>query len=544
MDVVVAVLPLVILIYMMTKKKNVPSHIALPVSAALVYVLHLVYAASDPNLTNATVLKGALAALTPISIIWGAVLLTKTMQLSGAGKVVRSWLFGISSNRVAQLMVIGWAFAFMIEGASGFGTPAAVAAPVLVGLGFEPIPVALLALVMNSVPVSFGAVGTPTWFGMGQLGLDHEQLLEIGLKSAFIHSIAALVIPIIALSFVVNWKEISRNLLFVYLSILSCVVPYGLLASVNYEFPALVGGAIGFVLSIILAKKEVGLATVTEKQATPDQVEKIPPRTLLRAFFPVIGTILLLIVTRIPELGIKDLLNAESPSLEVNLGSLGGFSVSAALVLKLSDIFRTESTWVYKALFVPALIPFFVMCAVSIPFFRLKGTVVRQIWSESLDRMKKPIITLIGALIMVELLMVGGDEAQTMIIGKAFAEISGTTWQYVASFLGALGSFFSGSATVSNLTFSGIQDSIAQSVGLDRMLMLSLQSVGASMGNMVCINNIIAVCSILGVYNQEGFIIKRTVIPMALYGIIAAIIGDSLGPHDERVNSSLDLLSD
>jgi lactate permease len=57
------------------------------------------------------------------------------------------------------------------------------------------------------------------------------------------------------------------------------------------------------------------------------------------------------------------------------------------------------------------------------------------------------------------------------------------------------------------------------------MLMLSLQSVGASMGNMVCINNIIAVCSILGVYNQEGFIIKRTVIPMALYGIIAAIIG-------------------
>ena len=116
LDVVIAILPLVILIYMMTKKKNVPSHIALPVSAALVYALHLVYAASDPNLTNATVLKGALAALTPISIIWGAILLTKTMQLSGAGKVVRSWLFGISSNRVAQLMVIGWAFAFMIEG--------------------------------------------------------------------------------------------------------------------------------------------------------------------------------------------------------------------------------------------------------------------------------------------------------------------------------------------------------------------------------------------------------------------------------------------
>ena len=60
------------------------------------------------------------------------------------------------------------------------------------------------------------------------------------------------------------------------------------------------------------------------------------------------------------------------------------------------------------------------------------------------------------------------------------------------------------------------------------MLVLSLQSVGASMGNMVCINNIIAVCSILGVYNQEGFIIKRTVIPMVLYGIIAGIIASVL----------------
>jgi lactate permease len=139
--------------------------------------------------------------------------------------------------------------------------------------------------------------------------------------------------------------------------------------------------------------------------------------------------------------------------------------------------------------------------------------------------MEKPVITLIGALIMVQLMMTGGDNAKTVIIGRAFAEISGEYWQYLASFLGALGSFFSGSATVSNLTFSGIQDSIAQGVGLDQSLILSLQSVGAAMGNMVCINNIVAVCSILGVYNQEGFILKRTVIPMVVYGIIAAVVG-------------------
>ena len=72
---------------------------------------------------------------------------------------MRKWLGNINPNPVAQLMIIGWAFAFMIEGASGFGTPAAIAAPILMGLGFNPLKVAMLALVMNSVPVSFGAVG-------------------------------------------------------------------------------------------------------------------------------------------------------------------------------------------------------------------------------------------------------------------------------------------------------------------------------------------------------------------------------------------------
>ena len=65
-------------------------------------------------------------------------MLNKLMQVSGAENVVRSWLENISPNPVAQLMIIGWAFAFTIEGASGFGTPAAIAAPILVGLGFPP----------------------------------------------------------------------------------------------------------------------------------------------------------------------------------------------------------------------------------------------------------------------------------------------------------------------------------------------------------------------------------------------------------------------
>ena len=106
------------------------------------------------------------------------------MEKTGAMNVLRRWLGNISPNPVAQLMIIGWAFAFMIEGASGFGTPAAIAAPLLVGLGFKPLQVAILTLIMNSVPVSFGAVGTPTWFGFGTLigngAISDSELSDIG----------------------------------------------------------------------------------------------------------------------------------------------------------------------------------------------------------------------------------------------------------------------------------------------------------------------------------------------------------------------------
>ena len=95
---------------------------------------------------------------------------------------------------------------------------------------------------------------------------------------------------------------------------------------------------------------------------------------------------------------------------------------------------------------------------------------------------------------------------------------------YFSSYLGAIGAFFSGSNTVSNLTFGSIQQQIAIDTDLSVTLILALQSVGGAMGNMVCINNIIAVCSVLDVKNSEGAIIKKTVVPMFLYGIIAALM--------------------
>ncbi|OZS43944.1 L-lactate permease [Photobacterium sanguinicancri] len=552
-----SVMPIVILIWMMTKKNGLPSHIALPITALMVGLLQLFYFNTDFTLISANIIAGILSAITPISIVAGAILLNRMIYLSGSEDIIRRWLEGISKNQVAQLMIIGWAFAFMIEGASGFGTPAAIAAPILVGLGFNPLKVAMLALVMNSVPVSFGAVGTPTWFGFSNLGLDDATLLETGKITALIHFVAAFIIPPMALRFIVSWSEIRKNYLFVLISTLSCTVPYFLLAQWNYEFPALVGGAIGLVASVLVARFGLGLATeqqtvtktavageaatlgenvamnmasstqnsVKSGSSKKDQpVESVSSAQIFKAMTPTILLIVILIVTRIKQFGIKSLLTDGTELFTVSFGPLGDFSLSKALIIKLSHILGTDVTWAYKTLYVPALIPFLLVVLISIPLFKLQGSIVKQMFSETASRIKMPFIALVGALIMVKLMMTGGENSPIMTTGQAFSDLMGTSWQYVAAYLGALGAFFSGSATVSNLTFGAIQQTIAMNVGLPQTTILALQSVGGAMGNMVCINNIIAVSTILGIANKEGYIIKRTVIPMIAYGIVAAIM--------------------
>lgn len=514
-----SIFPIILLIYLMVKRNSMPSYIALPIIAALVYIIQLAYFNNDFVLLNANIVSGLISTLTPITIIFGAILFNRMMEISGGTNIIRKWLGNINSNPVAQIMIIGWAFAFMIEGASGFGTPAAIAAPILVGLGFNPLRVAVLALIMNSVPVSFGAVGTPTWFGFGPLNLGDEKLLEIGAMTAFMHAIAALFIPVIALRFIVTWKEIRQNILFIYISIFACVVPYFLLAQINYEFPSLVGGAVGLLISVLVANTGLGL---TKVENNIDKNAVSTPQ-IIKALFPTALLILILIVTRVKQLPLKSMMNDATAWISSSLGSLGDFEISNGLIFSLKHIFGTTTSANYKLLYVPALIPFVVTVLIAIPVFAISGNKVKEIFSSSFAQTKKPFFALVGALIMVKLMLIGGDNSMVKIIGQSFAKAMGEYWTLFSAYLGAVGAFFSGSNTVSNLTFGGVQLSTAETTGLSVTLVLALQSIGGAMGNMVCINNIIAVCSVLNITNNEGNIIKKTVIPMFIYGVIAAL---------------------
>ena len=516
MDTLIAISPIALLIILMTKKKSMASHIALPLVALVLYALHYFYFNSDLTLMNATVINGFLTAWTPILVIWGAIFLFETMEHTGAMKTIRQWLNNITKNKVAQLMIVGWAFAFLIEGASGFGTPAALAAPVLVGLGFKPVRIAILALIMNSVPVTFGAIGLPTWFGMGELNLSSLEIMEIGIKSASIHFIAALIIPIIALKFIVSWREIKENIGYIYLSILSCTIPYLLIAFYSYEFPSIIGGMVGLSLSVLFAKWGLGLKKESSKK-------KLAP--ILKASFPLWGTVLLLIITRFEPFGLKQIITSTLYHFTISLQPFADIMISSALVIQLKNILGTGVNFVHQTLYIPFFIPFFLISFITFLWFKSGDEAVKNSWIRTWQRMRKPILALSGALVFVKLLMMGGDQALTILIGQSLANLTGNAWQFFASYLGALGAFFAGSNTVSNLTFGGIQMAIAQSSNLNLTMILAMQSVGGAMGNMVCINNIVAVCAVLGLTQKEGFILKRTFIPMVIYGVIAGVIG-------------------
>jgi len=515
--------PILLLIYLMTKKRPVPSAQALPLAAVVAYGVQLAWFGTNLTLVNASVMAGLLVALTPILIVWGAIFFFRTMEHCGAMETIRRWLDHLSRNRVAQVVLIGWSFQFLIEGASGFGTPAALAAPLLVGLGFPPLRVAMACLILNSVPVSFGAVGAPTWFGFGQLGLSAEEFRAVAWKTALVHSAAACFVPLLAFRLLVSWEEIRRNLVFIYLAIAASVVPMFALALVNDEFPSVAGGLIGLGITVWLTRHHIGLARV-DNAASEDSIAAPTTRAVIRALFPLWATVLVLLATRIPQLGLRGFLTAATPAWDLSLGSLGNFSISPSLVLSLRGIFGTDTDWTHQVLYVPSLIPFILISIVSWWILSAPIGTGRIVWRECAERMRNPVLALLGALVFVRLLMVGGDKSAVMILGHSLAETTGGSWQYLAAYLGAVGSFFAGSNTISNLTFGPIQDSIATRMGLERTTILALQSVGGAMGNMVAIHNIVAVCSVLGLGNQEGDILKKTVGPMLLYGAIAAII--------------------
>jgi lactate permease len=379
--------------------------------------------------------------------------------------------------------------------------------------------VAVLCLIFNAIPTTFGAVGTPLWFGFEALNLRPDTLAAVSAQTALLQGLVGLVLPATALRFVVSWKVIWRNLVFIQLSVLASVLPMFLVASFNYEFPAVVGGVIGLPVTILLARFGIGL-----ERTAGTASESLFSRRVLLALAPLAATVAILLVTRIPAFGLRQWLTAAEPHLSVQLGCLGTLSVSPSLVIALRGILGQDLHWTHALLYVPSLIPFVLTAGLAFALFRSTPHLWGPALRETASRVGKPVLALFGALVFVSLLMTGGERASTHILGYTLAATTDDGWKYLAPFLGALGSFFSGSTTVSNLTFGSIQASIAEDTNLSPTVLLALQCAGAAMGNIICIHNIISVCAVLSLSGVEGHILKDALPAVAVFGLILVVV--------------------
>lgn len=346
-----------------------------------------------------------------------------------------------------------------------------------------------------------------------------DELREVGHKTALIHTGAALVIPFLALRMVLPWSEIRAGLGYILTVIAATMAAFLGVAWWSVEFPAIIGGICGLAVATGLAYRGIGLGPTPERSTGPAPAVRM--RELVKATFPLWGTVGLLLLTRLEPLGWKSWLTDDTPVWQPAAGSWGELQVSASLVVQWRHIFGTEQNWSHALLYVPSVLPFVLVSSLTFLLYHTPRAAVGLAWRHSLAQVLKPVGAFLGALVLVKLLMAGGEHSGAAVLGHGVAQTAGGAWSFAAVFLGALGSFFSGSNTVSNLTFGGIQNSTATTLGLSRTTILSLQSAGGAMGNMVCIHNIVAVCSILGLANEEGRILRLTIRPLLLYGAVA-----------------------
>jgi len=618
-DVLFSLLPIAFLIFVTISKKPWPTTLSLPTAAAVLAVIRLAYFASDPLLVSSAIVRGLHEALTPLSIMAGAITLFETMEATAClPYMMREMKALTASHPVAELMLM-FAFCYTVEGASGFGTPVALGAPMLVSSGHAAKESVVVLLLFNTFATVWGAVGTPLWFGFGTLQLTDDQLLDISFKAAVALCVSAFVwIPFI-LTILVPRAVVRQNVGFVYAALAVTIGPSVGLAYVNYEFPSLIGGLLGTGLTAFLIKRKVFLRAFPEnttnsfkeeqKRATTsngndnadgnnnsknaedeeesppvtpvgamvggveeeedgdgvnvsieetelyhaadtnskdlqqpplesfadlhfmegemspallmeDEDNALPPRKtgagyyteLLMRTFPIWGVVLILIITRIEPIGIKEYLIKPTPYFSIHFGTWGTFRLSASLVFQLNNILTyPNSNWKYELLYVPFLIPFVLVSLLTMVVYRKDLTCrPRDVAMTVAGRLKAPAIALAGALSLVQLMIYTGTAAPAYILGTILAKWFQEGFVVISPLLGALGSFFSGSTTVSNLTFGEIQRIAAESVGTSATSMLALQACGASAGNGICLNNIISACTVVGLTVGEGQILLQT----------------------------------
>lgn len=524
---------------------NWPAKKAMPVAFALTVAIALTFWDMTANRVLASVLQGLGITVTVLWIVFGAIFLLNTLKYTGAITVIRNGFTNISPDRRIQAIIIAWCFGSFIEGASGFGTPAAIAAPLLVAIGFPALAAVLMGMMIQSTPVSFGAVGTPILVGVNK-GLDTHNITEalvahgsnwdaylqqITASVALIHASVGTLMPVLMAMMLTrffgknrSWTEGLSILPFALFAGLAFTIPYALTGVLlGPEFPSLVGGLFGLTIVVTAAKKgflvpkqnwdfrpenEWPAEWLGSLKMELDDI-KGKPMGLALAWLPYVLLAVILVLSRVSE-DFKGLLLSVNLAFNNILGEVG---VSASIA----------------PLYLPGgILVFAALLAVLLQARSLKP--MGQALGESTKTLIGAGFVLVFTIPMVRIFINSGvnmsDLASMPVTTANFAAgLVGDAFPALSATVGALGAFIAGSNTISNMMFSQFQFEVAQTLGVSSVIVIALQAVGAAAGNMIAIHNVVAASATVGLLGREGATLRKTIIPTFYYLVVTGLIG-------------------
>jgi lactate permease len=540
----IAILPILAVMFFLVVLRW-PATRAMPVAYAMTLLFALWLWQVAPIHALAASLRGVIIALSLLWIIFGAIVLLFTLRESGAAATIRRGFTDISRDRRVQVIIVAWLFGSFIEGASGFGTPAAVAAPLLLSLGFPALAAVMTTLIIQSTPVSFGAVGTPILVGMAEslnvaevetalaaAGMSYTEFIyQIGIFTAIPHAIVGTFIPLILVSMMTrffgenkSFKEGLAAWKFALFAGLSFTIPYCAVALLlGPEFPSLLGGLIALAIVVTAARKRLFVPEgepwdFPARDKWPEEWsgaftgetgEERHGMTLGRAWSPYVIVAALLVITRLPFLPLKAWL--------------------ASVQLTWSNILGTELSQGVQPLYLPGTI-FMIVSLLTVLLHGMKGSEVKKAWADSAKMLAMPAFALLFAVALVRVFIDSGTngsglDSMPIVLAEYVAYIAGGTWPFFAPIIGALGAFVAGSNTVSDLMFSLFQYGVADRIGAPHLVVLGMQALGGAAGNMITVHNVVAASATVGLVGREGLLISRTILPMTYYVVFAGSLG-------------------
>lgn len=531
MDAIIAALPILLVLVLMAGLR-MSAMKAMPLGWLVTVIIALTYWKMPPEWIAAATIKGTLSALDILLVVFGAVYLYYDARLRGATRAITRGVMNLSKDRRIQAG-IAFLLVTFFEGAAGFGTPGAIVGPLLVGIGFPPAIAAPLVLIFDSSPVSFGAVGIPVWGGLGSAldspvvkevlgaqGYTLKQFLysDVTFWTASLHGIMAVFLPLLGAIFLIKWSggkisDVKDAIPSLLLAGISFAIPYWLLATfLGPEFPSLVGGIVGLLIYSALLKAGFVPKTVWDFPKKHELgEEKIPVEkefTILEAVIPYILVSLGLILTRtVPA---------------INEIATSYFAIT------IKNILGTSLSHTYKLLYNPGTI-FVIAVLLGNRISRLSFSHTKKTLKTTVIGIAPAAVALIFAVSLSQIMMNSGNNLSGMpsmlkVMAESLASATGQGYIMLAVFVGILGAYMSGSNTVSNILFGGFQFEIANAVGLPRTIILALQNVGGAVGNMICVHNVVAVCTTCGILGQEGDVIRKNLLPAVIYAVIVSLI--------------------